>query len=459
MTWNVAHILAATKNSAQIKNVTHVKDFCIHTNDLKKHDAFIALPPWPNNHGGAYIPIAEKKGAVIIYDKTTPLEPSSSAPSIQVPCVKTLLKQLSHYKSQNFTNKRIILTGSHGKTTTKEILRQLIPHTFATPKNFNTDISLYLTNINAPLDAPLCVFETGISKLHEMDNSIQCFPAQSFDAAIITNIAPVHIEFLKSLTNIIEQKTKIFSLLKHTGFAIFEGDQPYTPELAKKAQSFANAYFGKNNTCALQIHHTRLHAHHHQFSLTYAGETGTYTTPLLGDHMIRNIACAVLALLKIGLYTPSSLHNIGPAISRLQPYTGRGALVPFSHGTIHDYSYAAGSLLSVRENFTTFCHIPAKTHVAVVGDMAEQGEDRVQKVHEEFAHIIQHSRCNRIYLLGPVMQSLMPQSHRIKHLSTYKHITQDIQQYATDDTRVFVQGSRSFALEKFVSHLSLSAPI
>lgn len=459
MTWTKSHILDATKNAVQINNVTQINTFRVHTKDLQPQDAFIALPPWPNNHGGAYIPEAARKGAIIVYDKTTPIKPTTDTPSIQVPCIKTMLQQLAHFRSQFITNKKIILTGSHGKTTTKEVLRQLVPGAFVTQENFNTDISLCLTNINAPLDAPLYVFESGITQLHEMDHSLKYFCPQSIDAAIITSIAPVHLEFLKTIENIIEQKTKIFSLLKHTGFAIVEGDRPYTHDLTQRAQPFSTAYFGENDTCDLRIQGASVNKDGSFFSLTYKEQTFDCTTPLLGTHMVRNVACAILALLKTDLCpTQPSLQRIIHALPHLQPYTGRGTLSPFQHGIIHNYSYAAGSLVCVRPNLEAFSKIPAKMRYLVIGDMAEQGADRVQAVHEELAQILQKTPYDHLYLVGPIMQSIVPQSEKVHHEGVYSHIVEDIKKHAIPGTRVFVQGSRSFALEHFVDALSLSTP-
>ena len=458
--WTVKDILNITEGTAHaLEQDNLVSQFFINTQLIPESMQentlciFVAVPPLPNNHGGLYIPKAEAKNAIVMYDDTTPIQPSQHHPAIKVPCTQKALLELAQHHFLRLTGKKILVTGSQGKTTTKETLKALTPHAYATEKNFNTHVSLCLTILAAPVNAPLYIFEVGISRMQEMSRLMSLFPEKSFDAAVITSISPTHIEHLLSVENIINEKTEIFKKLKDDGCAIYEGDRPYSHTLHSKTCSRTSYVFGEDAHCTVSVKNVRVTQGSTQGEISYQNHTLSFCTHLLGVHMCRNIAGALTALLALNIYTLTTLQKALDQLRTFFPTAGRGEIVPFRFGHIFDYSYAAANLVAVEANLKAFFKQEASKRFIVMGDLGEQGAARISKMHNKLRETIENYTPDRIYVIGPHLQKAMPPSASCLHMSSFEDITKDVIKNAQKHTKIFIQGGRVFALEKLLSLL------
>jgi len=451
--WNINDIIACTQGVAHnISSSTPIKRFVIHTQHIKPHDIFVALPPTPHKHGGLYIPEAERLRAIILYDHSTPTLPSPDTPSIQVPCILSALKKLAHFKLHKDNSKKILITGSHGKTTTKYILQHISPRaTYSNLKNLNTSISVGLAILNQPNSPPISIFELGVSQIGEMDKTLAYFPEKSCDVAIITSIAPVHMEGFGSIDNIICEKVKIFQRLHKKGVVICEGDRPHTPHILEAAKPYRVATFGESTECLFYAHHiTSTPDITTHFQLQSPAGEFSVTSPLMGKHMVRNITASIAALLSASAENTPPLPDVIASLKTMEPCTARGQIHVFSHGIICDYSYSAGSIDAIESNLQAFATIPSEASFAIIGDMAEQGHERYRQIHAELYQSLSRHLIHKIYLVGPIMQSLVPASQHFIHATNYEDVVNAITKHLVPNSKIFIQGSRHFRLEDCV---------
>lgn len=183
----------------------------------------------------------------------------SGADEKRVIVVEDTLKafgKLAQYNRRQYKGKLIALTGSSGKTTTKEELKAVLSAyapTYATSGNFNNHIGVPRSLLDLDMNAKFAVIEMGMSARGEIEYLTSLAEP---DVALVTNVYPMHIEFLKSLENIACAKAEIFGGLKKGGMAIFNEDTAYADILRDEAEKYAEKIltFGKNNHAKVVIH-------------------------------------------------------------------------------------------------------------------------------------------------------------------------------------------------------------
>lgn len=260
--------------------------------------------------------------------------------------------KLAQFYRRQFHGTVIALTGSSGKTTTKEELKAALScygKTCATSGNFNNFIGVPKSLLSIELDAKFAIIEMGMSARHEIEYLTQLVKP---DVALVTNVYPMHLEFLKTIDNIALAKAEIFGGLKENGIAIYNEDSAKADVLAAAAQKATARVipFGEK--------------HHPEVALKLAEE---------GNHYRYN-AWAVLSVIKaLGL-------ELEPAVAVVNHFTapeGRGKKFALNVNgkkvTLLDNSYSGGpdaTVLAVE----TLAKTNGRRKVAVIGKMAELGD-------------------------------------------------------------------------------------
>jgi len=352
----------------------------------------------------------------------------------------------------NLKGQTVLITGSHGKTTVKEMFFASDPaNTYISAKSYNSRVGFALTALNITPSAHTQVFELGISKLGEMDNLISLFPLQSIDVAIITSIAPAHLEGLGSITRIIDEKSKIFTLLKKEGTVVIEGDRTYTSKLLQHAQSRNVITFGEEESLDVCVQDYRINSESltSHYKLKVGHQIITSSTQCLGVHMVRNIACCVAGLKAL---KRDHLEKYAAAIEKMPPFTNRGAMRKAQSRTIFNCSYNAASNKAVFANIKTLCDIatPDKA-VLVLGDMAELGEHTEQS-YQELLTLVSQNVFQRIYLYGPNLHRVFAEKEAF-FAKSHKSMALDILNNTPEDAIIMVQGARGQSLDIFVNLL------
>lgn len=231
-----------------------IRDVSTDSRRVDEHTLFIAIKG-EKFDGHDFISDVLKKGVPLVVSE----RPIAGVDLRRVIVVKDTLKALgllAQYNRRQYKGTLIALTGSSGKTTTKEELKSALSAyapTYATSGNFNNHIGVPRSLLDLDMEAKFAVIEMGMSARGEIEYLTSLAEP---DVALVTNVYPMHIEFLGSLENIAQAKAEIFSGLKKGGIAIYNEDTAYADILHEEAQKYAETVYayGKDNHTDAELH-------------------------------------------------------------------------------------------------------------------------------------------------------------------------------------------------------------
>lgn len=341
----IAEILGYNKNVVEAE----IKEVSTDSRQIDEHTLFIALKG-EKFDGHDFIPDVLKKGAPLVVSE----KEIAGVDKARVIIVEDTLKafgKLAQYNRRQYKGTVIALTGSSGKTTTKEELKAALSQyalTYATSGNFNNFVGVPRSLLDLDMNAKYAIIEMGMSAPLEIDYLVHLTEP---DVALVTNVYPMHIEFLKTIENIAKAKAEIFSGLKKGGIAVYNEDTNHAEILKAAAEKYAKKIipFGKSHHPAVDLHLSEE-----------------------GEHYLYN-AWAVLSVVE-GLGLP--LEKAVDAINNFSAPEGRGKKFNINlngrHITLIDNSYSGGPDATVMAVNSLGKQKGRK--IAVIGKMAELGD-------------------------------------------------------------------------------------
>ena len=277
-----------------------------------------------------------------------------------------------HYKDK-FKTFNICVTGSNGKTTTKEIIAHILSQEFPllkTSGNYNNEIGIPLTLLQLDKSHKLLVAEMGMRGLGEIKILTNFIPP---DLAVITNVGEAHIGLLGSKNNIFKAKTELLQSLDKEGITILNRDDPYFFKMSKIVKDKKLYTFGIENKSDIMACNVRMESDKGmRFTLEVQnGKSREIYFPLLGRHNIYNALAAAAAAFALGI----ELDLIEKGLSSFKPLDLHMQFSNFYNGIkIINDSYNA-SPLSVKSALETLAEVAQKNRkIAILGDMLELGE-------------------------------------------------------------------------------------
>ena len=315
-------------------------------------------------------------GAIVCKGKNTLLQNEQIDKNRIIIEVKDTLSALQdwskHYKDK-FKTFNICVTGSNGKTTTKEIIAHILSQEFPllkTSGNYNNEIGIPLTLLQLNKSHKLLVAEMGMRGLGEIKTLTNFIPP---DLAVITNIGEAHIGLLGSKDNIFKAKSELLQSLDRDGIAVLNRDDPYFFKMREIVQGKKVYTFGIENKSDIMARNIRMVSDKGmRFVLVVQnGKSRKIYFPLLGRHNIYNALAASAASFNLGI----ELDLIEKGLSSFKPLDLHMQLNNFYNGIkILNDSYNA-SPLSVKSALETLAEV-AQTNrkIAILGDMLELGE-------------------------------------------------------------------------------------
>lgn len=349
------------------------------------------------------------------------------------------------------THARIVgLTGSVGKTSTKEMLRLALSahgETFASFGNFNNHIGTPLNLANLPPDADFGVFEMGMNHAGEISAlTRQVQP----EIAIITAVEAVHLEFFDSVAGIADAKSEIFEGVMPGGIAILNRDNAYFERCAEHARKRGIETIlrvGRAQEAQCRLLECAVTPHGTEITASVFGKTMRFSVKALGEHW----AYAALIALATAHALKRDVEKTARALSSFEEVDGRGRLLsitlPAGSASLLDDSYNA-SPASMKAAFAKAKAIKAndtssKRLVALLGDMRELGETAPQ-LHAELAESLVACGFDRIFTAGALMEHLhaaLPPALRGLHASSAAELLPQLSQHLRAGDIILVKGS------------------
>ena len=352
--------------------------------------------------GHKFIPEALQRGAAIIVSSASVAERSNWEDRIflQVPDTTQALQRLARCVRKKWSRSIIGVTGSIGKTTTRVFTTELLGQRFRTlqsPANFNNEIGVPLSLLRLKQEHELAVLELGMNRPGEIRSLAGiCSP----DAAVITNVAAVHLEFFPGLDAIAAEKGEILEALPQDGILFFNADDSRVSALAARF-SGQKVSFALEKRADVRILNTRSEALSKTvFEFETAGRRYATSAPFVGRHFLYDLAAAIAVASAFDL-TP---EQVCEGVSRITPPSMRGKILQLDRRnghplTIWDDSYNS-SPSAVEIVLETVAHLREfRRKILVLGEMLELGSESPQ-LHRRVGRAAAKARPDLLIAVG-----------------------------------------------------------
>jgi UDP-N-acetylmuramoyl-tripeptide--D-alanyl-D-alanine ligase len=390
---------------------TSINGISIDSRKIGAGDAFFAITG-DNRNGHEFVPAALKGGAgVAVVATDWHSGDIDNAPLLRVPDVLEGLRALARAARARLDAKVIGVTGSVGKTGTKEALRLALGSngaTHASVASYNNHWGVPLSLARCPADVSYAVFEMGMNHAGEIEPLSRLARPH---VAIITTVEPVHLEFFPSVEAIADAKAEIFRGLEPGGAAVINRDNPHYERLAAAARGAGVGRivsFGEHVKADARLVKSALQPDCSTVQARILGADVAYKLGAPGKHVVLNSLAVLAAVSLVG----ADLALSALALAELAPPTGRGARVMLAlgkneHALLIDESYNANPA-SMRAAIALLGQAeigPRGRRIAVLGDMLELGAAGAD-LHRGLVEPIRAHGIDLVYCCGPLMHAL-----------------------------------------------------
>lgn len=403
------------------------------------------------------------KGAAAVFWQQDKADPPSNRPVIFVKDTLQALQQLAKAYREQLAVRVVGVTGSNGKTTTKDMIYAVLSTTYKTKKtegNLNNHIGLPLTLLSFDETTEMAVVEMGMSNRHEIE--LLTVLAQP-EVAVITNIGESHLLNLGSRNGIAQAKLEILKGLKDDGLFIYPSDEPLLQDRIDDPVRFAKEMgfdlpkemktlsFGMDNG-----------SHCYPLSIARDGEathlalknfsSTLITLQLLGDHNIKNAIAACC----VGKYMGVDGQRIAKALGEVKITGMRQQLQQGKDGVTFINDAYNASPTSVKAALSLLKELPSfKRKIVVLGDMLELGEREVE-YHTQLAGDLNEQEIDAIFTYGELAQHIVGEAKtrfgegKAEAFSDKKKLIDRLSEYLSSGDLVLVKGSRGMRLEEVI---------
>lgn len=381
-------------------------------------------------------------------------------PYIRVSSCTEALKDLAEHYRRSLDIKVVGITGSVGKTSTKEMIASVLSEKYnvlKTEGNFNNEIGLPLTVFNIREEHEVAVLEMGISHFGDMKPLAKIARP---DVCVITNIGYAHLENLGTRDGILKEKSSMTDYMNPKGSVIFNGDDDKLKSYTSR-DGRTPVYFGLTASCPFHVE-----------NIERKGLKGTYAefvTPtsrflahisIPGDHMIYN----ALAGVAVGYALGMDNDEIARGIEKLVPIAGRNNLIEAKHYTIIDDCYNANPA-SMKSSLDVLAYADTRK-VAILGDMGELGADELA-MHREVGAYAAFKNTDVLVCIGALSKDMAEaaketvlateKNMKVFHFDTKEDFYQNMGQILKENDTILVKASHFMEFPEIVKKLSEEA--
>ncbi|MEW7292238.1 UDP-N-acetylmuramoyl-tripeptide--D-alanyl-D-alanine ligase [Aquimarina sp. 2304DJ70-9] len=409
---------------------------CTDTRKIINNTLFFALKG-ENFNGNTYAKQAIELGAShAIID-----EPKfkTSDKYILVDDVLKTLQELASYHRKYLALPIIALTGSNGKTTTKELINCVLSTSFktkATVGNLNNHIGVPLTLLSMTKDTQIGIVEMGANHLDEID--LLCSIAQP-DYGYITNIGKAHLEGFGGIEGVLKGKTELYRHLKKRNKLIILNQDD--PKLLKASSGITTYNFSQSSTSDVSIQLLETNP-----NVTVSYQNKVIKSNLIGAYNFTNIASAIA----FGSYFNISPDKIKTAIESYTPTNNRSQIINKEGYTIILDAYNANPT-SMDAAIDNFSQSNADAKIAFLGDMFELGNDAAIE-HQKITDRICNTQVQEIYLIGTIFFGTNCNDSRVQKYESFDKLVNNWNLKNKKGT-ILIKGSRGMKLERILDFL------
>ena len=401
--------------------------------------------------GHQFIPDVFAKGAMAVICEVLPEE--DLGPCILVKDSFMALKQAAAFYRQQLDIRVVGITGSVGKTSTKEFVASVLSEKYKVHKtagNYNNEVGLPLTIFGIQEDDQIAVLEMGINTFGEMHRLSEVAKP---DICVMTNIGQCHLENLIDRDGILRAKSEIFDFMNPKGTVVVNGDDD---KLATIHEVYGKApvTFGMNKQNAIWADHIENRGLLGSCADIHMGDDVVHAIiPLPGEHMIYNAMAAAAVALQFGM----SKEEIAAGISHVEAVAGRSHLVEAGDKVIIDDCYNANPV-SMKAAIDLLATAPGRK-VAILGDMFELGENE-KAMHGEVGEYAAEKGIDLILCVGELSEAMYQEAvgsgGNAKYYETREALEAVLNEILQQGDTVLVKASNSMAFENLVKCIQVN---
>lgn len=450
--WTVSEIVEATDGVLWNQDGQFATVTAVSTDSRKIEKGCLFIPLLGEKFDGhEYIDQALQNGAAGVLCSKLPIDLQDEKFYIKVADTRLALKALATAYRKQFDIPFVQITGSVGKTTTKDMISSVIAthyRVLKTPENFNNDIGVPHTLFGLKPETEVAVIETGTNHFGEIRYLSEMIYA---NIGVITNIGDAHIEYLENREGILKEKSDLFSFLKPGGTAILNGDDALLDTLELSCDVIR---CGKSEGCQVQVSDIVDHGVDGiTCTVTTAQEVYELNIPAPGEHMVYPASMAVAIGEKLGI----TKDNIIRGVALYEPADSRMHVIKLPNSrTILDDCYNANP-----QSVTVALEILAKTEcahkIAVLGDMGELGE-LTDRAHYNVGTLVAMLGIDQLFAIGDKAAKIAEGAEQNGGTVAYYHTKEEalsaIENAFTEDTAVLIKASHSCQFGWLVDQLS-----
>jgi len=445
-TWTVGELLEATHGRLIAGDrAGAIRRICLDSRRVELHDAFLAIRG-PRFDAHAFLPDVVARGASCVIVSHAPAD-SLPVPVIVVDDTVQALGALAAYHRRRFLIPVIAVTGSCGKTTTKEFIAWLLSQDRAVLKTRGTEnnhIGLPQTLLQLTAAHEAAVVELGSNHPGEIAYLAQIAHPT---IAVITNIGPAHLEFFKSLAEVRKEKLSLLKSVEPSGWAIVPGDQL---EVVLEAKSHVSPQthlltFGTSDQCGIQAIDIR--RQRGSASIRLRDVEGEFIVPVPGSHNVENALAALACMRAVG----GSLESVRERLRAFTTLPMRSELVQTSSLTIVNDCYNANPLSFARA-LEVLRDLETRRKVLIAGDMLELGPF-ASAAHQAIGRLAAQCGVDLVIAVGAHAHEVVHGASSEKTVETLTYDTIEelipqLPQMIREGDGVLIKGSRKVRLEQ-----------
>ncbi|MFM2386921.1 MAG: UDP-N-acetylmuramoyl-tripeptide--D-alanyl-D-alanine ligase [Bacteroidota bacterium] len=405
------------------------------TRKIAEGEIYFALKG-DNFDGNKFAEDALAKGAAyaVVDDKSL----VSNEKCIVVDDVLNTLQQLAKYHRQQFEVPVLAITGSNGKTTTKELINAVMQtkfKTYCTAGNLNNHIGVPLTLLRVGHDAEFIIIEMGANHQKEIESYCKwALPTH----ALINNCGKAHLEGFGGIEGVRKGKGELYDFAKTNDSTVFVNtDLDYLRDMIAQRGITKTISYGSTNA---QYNGTSTNNNGMlQVAFLNAGQESIIHTQLVGDYNFANVMAAIAVGSTFGI----DFNAIQDAIQSYAPSNSRSQLIKQGSNTIILDAYNANPT-SMRLAIENFANMDFANKVLMIGGMKELGEDSIAE-HQAIVDLVAHRNWNAVALVGGDFANT---KHNYSYFDSSTEAGQWLQSLGLVNAAILVKGSRATAMEK-----------
>lgn len=462
---NIEEVLSGVKGNllSGKRDSFYFSNVATDSRNVKQGSLFVPLVG-EFQDGHKYIPSSLEKGATVVFlsensyenEKDSYLDLIKKFPEVSFICVKNTLTALQNC-AQKYVEKfphliKISVTGSSGKTTTKEIANSILSEKFnvvCNKGNLNSETGLPISCFEINDKTEVALLEMGMNRVDEIGELALTFKPKY---AVITNIGTAHIGLLGSRQKIAEEKKKIFNFLGKDGIAFIPKNDDFADFLSSNIEGKV-IYYSKDEDFS-QIQNLGIDGS----TFVFKGEKINLSIP--GIYNLYDCFAAVKLADSLGL----SAKEIKAGVEKVKPLNGRSKILKGNFNILEDCYNANPDSMQSSLEFSDELEIDSNK-IFVLGDMKELGNDS-ENEHEKVGKIVAESSCNLSVFIGSEMKAAYEKCKelngnnnlKILYFEKYddeeiKKIAVEILKFAKKGDFILLKGSHSVHLERFIDLL------